>query len=55
MSKVTHLAIVLAVEAVRAGYGAYSISARDLVSVLGRAAREKSPGTGGCGSTWLPR
>jgi DNA replication protein DnaC len=36
----THLAIALAVEAVRAGCGAYFITAHDLVSDLGRAARE---------------
>ncbi len=36
----THLAIALAVEAVRAGYGAYFITAHDLVSDLGNAARE---------------
>lgn len=36
----THLAIALAVEAVRSGYGAYFITAHDLVSDLGRAARE---------------
>jgi DNA replication protein DnaC len=36
----THLAIALAVEGVRAGYGAYFITAHDLVADLGRAARE---------------
>lgn len=36
----THLAIALAVEAVRAGYGSYFITAHDLVTDLGRAARE---------------
>lgn len=36
----THLAIGLAVEAVRSGYGAYFITAHDLVSDLGRATRE---------------
>lgn len=36
----THLAIALAVEAVRAGYGAYFITAHDLVTDLGRATRE---------------
>ena len=36
----THLAIALAVEAVRAGHGAYFITAHDLVSDLGKAARE---------------
>ena len=36
----THLATALAVEAVRAGYGAYFITAHDLVTDLGRAARE---------------
>jgi DNA replication protein DnaC len=36
----THLAIALAVEAVRAGYGAYFITAHDLVTDLGKAARE---------------
>ena len=36
----THLAIALAVEAVRAGMGAYFITAHDLVADLGRATRE---------------
>ena len=36
----THLAIALAVEAVRAGPGAYFITAHDLVADLGRATRE---------------
>src|SRR5919202_2595907 len=36
----THLAIALAVEAIQAGFGAYFITAHDLVSDLGRAARE---------------
>jgi DNA replication protein DnaC len=36
----THLAIALAVEAVRSGFGAYFITAHDLVSDLGRATRE---------------
>lgn len=36
----THLASALAVEAVRAGYGAYFITAHDLVTDLGRAVRE---------------
>lgn len=36
----THLAIGLAVEAVRSGYGAYFITAHDLVADLGRAMRE---------------
>ena len=36
----THLAIALAVEAVRAGHGAYFITAHDLVTDLGRATRE---------------
>jgi DNA replication protein DnaC len=36
----THLAIALAVEAIRAGYGAYFITAHDLVTDLGRATRE---------------
>lgn len=36
----THLAIALAVEAVRAGYGAYFITAHDLITDLGRATRE---------------
>jgi DNA replication protein DnaC len=36
----THLAIALAVEAVRSGHGAYFITAHDLVTDLGRATRE---------------
>ena len=36
----THLAIALAVEAIRAGLGAYFITAADLVADLGKAARE---------------
>jgi DNA replication protein DnaC len=36
----THLAIALAVEAVRAGMGSYFITAHDLVTDLGHAARE---------------
>lgn len=36
----THLAVALAVEAVRAGCGAYFITAHDLVSDLGKATRE---------------
>lgn len=36
----THLPIALAVEAVQSGQGAYFITAHDLVSDLGRAARE---------------
>jgi DNA replication protein DnaC len=36
----THLAIALAVEALRAGLGAYFITAHDLVEDLGKAARE---------------
>jgi DNA replication protein DnaC len=36
----THLAVALAVKAIEAGSGAYFITAHDLVSDLGRAARE---------------
>lgn len=36
----THLAVALAVEAVHAGFGAYFITAHDLVTDLGRAYRE---------------
>lgn len=36
----THLAVALAVETIRAGLGAYFITAHDLVTDLGRAARE---------------
>ncbi len=36
----THLAIALSVEAIRAGLGAYFITAHDLVTDLGKAARE---------------
>jgi len=36
----THLATALAIEAIRAGYGAYFITAHDLVTDLGQAARE---------------
>ncbi len=36
----THLAIALAGEAIQAGFGAYFITAHDLVADLGRAARE---------------
>jgi DNA replication protein DnaC len=36
----THLAVALATEAIRGGYGAYFITAHDLVSDLGRAMRE---------------
>jgi DNA replication protein DnaC len=36
----THLAVALAIEAIRAGFGAYFITAHDLVSDLSRAYRE---------------
>lgn len=36
----THLAVALATEAIRGGYGSYFITAHDLVSDLGRAMRE---------------
>jgi DNA replication protein DnaC len=36
----THLSIALAVEAIHAGFGAYFITAHDLVTDLGRAYRE---------------
>lgn len=36
----THLAVGLAIEAIRGGYGAYFITANDLINDLGRAARE---------------
>lgn len=36
----THLAVALAMKTVEAGFGAYFITAHDLVSDLGRAARE---------------
>ena len=36
----THLAIGLCIEAIRGGFGAYFITAHDLVSDLGKAARE---------------
>jgi DNA replication protein DnaC len=36
----THLAVGLALEAMRGGYGAYFITAHDLVSDLGKAARD---------------
>lgn len=36
----THLSVALAVEAIRAGFGAYFITAHDLVTDLGRAYRE---------------
>jgi DNA replication protein DnaC len=36
----THLAVALAIEAIRGGYGAYFITANDLINDLGKAARE---------------
>jgi DNA replication protein DnaC len=36
----THLAVGLALEAIRGGYGAYFITANDLINELGKAARE---------------
>jgi DNA replication protein DnaC len=36
----THLAVGLALEAIRGGYGAYFITANDLINDLGKAARE---------------
>jgi len=36
----THLSVALAVDAIRAGFGAYFITAHDLVADLGRAYRE---------------
>lgn len=36
----THLAVGLAIEAIRGGYGAYFITANDLINDLGKAARE---------------
>ena len=36
----THLAVGLAIEAIRGGFGAYFITANDLVNDLGKAARE---------------
>ena len=37
----THLAVALAIEAIRAGFGAYFITAHQLISDLGQAARER--------------
>jgi DNA replication protein DnaC len=36
----THLAVGLAIEAIRGGYGAYFITANDLINDLGKASRE---------------
>jgi DNA replication protein DnaC len=36
----THLAVGLAIEAIKGGYGAYFITANDLINDLGKAARE---------------
>lgn len=36
----THLAVGLAIDAIRGGYGAYFITANDLINDLGKAARE---------------
>jgi len=50
----THLSVGLAVEAIHAGFGAYFITAPDLVADLGGAYREGG-WTGASASTWRPK
>ena len=51
----THLSVALAEAAIQAGFGAYFMTAHDLVSDLGHARTVKAGWTGACVSTWRRR